>query len=210
MRTDDLIRGFAMDAAAHSRPIDHQWWRWLLLGSIIAIAGFALSLGFRPDISQVRADPRFLFKFVGTLSLALPAIFLVRRAARPGAALPLRWLLLAPLVMAGAVIFELISVPSSKWMERLVGSNAVVCLISIPILALPLLIAGLIVLRNGAPTNAKLSGFLAGLMAGGLGATLYAAHCTDDSPLFGVTWYTLSIAIVALMGVYAGHRLLKW
>lgn len=210
MRTDDLIRGLAADAGAHAAPIDRQWARWLLFGSVVAIAGFALALGLRGDIAQVRADPRFLFKFVSTLLLAMPALFLARRAARPGAYLPLGWLLLAPLVMAGAVAVELVSAPSSQWAARLVGSNAFVCLVSIPMLSLPLLVAGLMVLRSGAPTNAMLAGFIAGLMAGGFGATLYAAHCTDDSPLFGMTWYTLAIALVALIGAAVGQRLLKW
>jgi hypothetical protein len=95
-------------------------------------------------------------------------------------------------------------------MTLLVVSNAIVCLVSIPMLSLPLLMAGLMVLRSGAPTNPKLAGLIVGLMAGGFGATLYAAHCTDDSPLFGMTWYTLAIAIVALIGTAAGQRLLKW
>jgi hypothetical protein len=210
MRTDDLIRGLVADAGAHETPIDLQWWRWLLFGFVVAALGFFLVLGLRSDIVQVRADPRFLFKFVSTLSLGVPALFLARRAVRPEASLPLAWLLLAPLVMAGAIIVELISVPSLQWMTRLVGSNAIVCLVSIPMLSLPLLMAGLMVLRSGAPTNPKLAGLIVGLMAGGFGATLYAAHCTDDSPLFGMTWYTLAIAIVALIGTAAGQRLLKW
>ena len=35
-----------------------------------------------------------------------------------------------------------------------------------------------------------LAGAVAGLAAGGVAATLYAAHCTDNSPLFVATWYT--------------------
>ena len=43
----------------------------------------------------------------------------------------------------------------------------------------------------------SLAGAVAGLAAGGVAATLYAAHCTDDSPLFVATWYTLAIAALA-------------
>jgi len=40
----------------------------------------------------------------------------------------------------------------------------------------------------------------AGLVAGGLSAALYATHCTDDSPLFVATWYTIAIAAVTVLG----------
>ena len=39
----------------------------------------------------------------------------------------------------------------------------------------------------GVPTRPALAGAVAGLLAGGLAASFYAAHCTDDSPLFVTT-----------------------
>jgi hypothetical protein len=68
----------------------------------------------------------------------------------------------------------------------------------------------LIALRAGAPRSTALAGTVAGLIAGGLGATLYATHCTDDSPLFVALWYPIGIALVALAGRIAGERLLRW
>ena len=50
----------------------------------------------------------------------------------------------------------------------------------------------------------------AGLLAGGLAATLYATHCTDDSPLFVAAWYSLAIAGVAALGALIGARWLRW
>jgi hypothetical protein len=55
-----------------------------------------------------------------------------------------------------------------------------------------------------------LSGAAAGLGAGGLGAALYALHCSDDSPLFVAAWYSLAISIVAFAGASAGPRFLRW
>ena len=46
----------------------------------------------------------------------------------------------------------------------------------------------------------------AGLLAGGLAATFYAAHCFDDSPLFVVTWYSLAIAGLTVLGALGGRR----
>jgi hypothetical protein len=95
-------------------------------------------------------------------------------------------------------------------MTRLVGNNSMVCLTAIPLLSLPLLAAALVGLRRGAPANPALAGALAGVLSAGLAATLYAAHCTDDSPLFVATWYTLATAAVAGIGALAGARLLRY
>ena len=51
---------------------------------------------------------------------------------------------------------------------------------------------------------------IAGLASAGIAATYYASNCTDDSPLFVVTWYPLAAGIVALVGAAAGSRLLRW
>ncbi|MFZ5673199.1 MAG: NrsF family protein [Pseudomonadota bacterium] len=45
---------------------------------------------------------------------------------------------------------------------------------------------------------------------GGIGATLYASHCFDDSPLFVLVWYSLAIALVTAVGFFAGRHLLRW
>jgi hypothetical protein len=95
-------------------------------------------------------------------------------------------------------------------MTRLVGSNSKICLTVIPALSLPLLIAALIGLRHGAPSRPALSGAIAGLLSAGFAATLYASHCTDDSPLFVATWYTLAVALVAAVGALVGSRVLKY
>jgi Negative regulator of sigma F len=38
-------------------------------------------------------------------------------------------------------------------------------------------------------TNLRLTGAIAGLLAGALGATAYAFHCSDDSVPFIAFWY---------------------
>ena len=81
-------------------------------------------------------------------------------------------------------------------MTRLVGNNSRICMTAIPLLSLPLLAGALIGLRHGAPSRPALAGAIAGLLSAGLAATLYASHCTDDSPLFVATWYTLATALV--------------
>ncbi len=95
-------------------------------------------------------------------------------------------------------------------MTRLVGNNWRTCLIAIPLMSLPLLAAALLGLRHGAPTRPAATGAIAGLLSAGLAATLYASHCTDDSPLFVVTWYTTATALVTAIGALAGSRVLRF
>ena len=80
----------------------------------------------------------------------------------------------------------------------------------IPILSLAPLAIFLAVLREGASTRPVSTGALAGLLAGGIGAFFYAAHCPDDSPLFVASWYTIAIAAVTGMGALGGARWLRW
>jgi hypothetical protein len=107
------------------------------------------------------------------------------------------------------IAFDLTMPQTASWPDRLVGTNARVCLTAIPAMALPLLVAALIGLRQGAATRPALSGAAAGLMSGGLAATVYAAHCTDDSPLFVATWYSIGIAGLTVVGAAAGSRVLR-
>ena len=78
------------------------------------------------------------------------------------------------------------------------------------VLALALLAAALIALRHGAPARPAVAGAFAGLLSAGLAATLYASHCTDDSPLFVATWYTLATALVTAIGALAGSKVLRF
>jgi hypothetical protein len=134
------------------------------------------------------------------------------RLARPGAPLGWwRWAWLAtPLMLVVAVAVELAVIPPDSWAPRLIGVNARYCLMLIPLLSIAPLAGIVFALRQGAPTRPGLAGAVAGLAAGGIAATLYASHCTDDSPLFVATWYSLAIGIVALFGYVAGARWLRW
>ena len=121
------------------------------------------------------------------------------------------WLLALPVGLLGIGIVADFAVPQRvNWEGRLVGSNSMACMSSIPLFSAPFLIATLLMLRKGATSHPMLLGALAGLMSAGLGATLYASHCADDSPLFVATWYTLAAAFVTLVGAMAGRRVLRF
>ena len=213
METDQLIRSLATDNAHRARPVGLVLALALLLAAPLSIAIFMTELGVRPDIMTAMRNPFFDLKFVVTLALAISAIAISLHLSRPEASLRgWAWLLLIPIALLVAGIGgEMMMMPQRPpMMTRMIGRNAWNCLTSIPLMALPLLAAALIGLRHGAPTRPALAGALAGLLSAGLAATLYASHCTDDSPLFVATWYTIAAALVAAIGALAGPRVLRF
>jgi hypothetical protein len=210
VKTDDLIELLVKDLAP---------WRFRSIlagavagGIIIAAILFFVGIGFRPDISEAVKSNRFLFKFVVTVSLAVTAIWVTLSVGRPDGSLAHRGLALAiaPALLACAAVVELLVLPESQWMPRLVGHNARFCLTLIPLLSIGPLACLLAALRQGAPSSPGLAGAVAGLGASGIAATFYAANCTDDSALFVITWYPIATLIVTTAGYLIGRKLLRW
>ncbi len=212
METEQLIRTLAADNAHRARPVGLVLTLALLAAAPISLAMFFAMLGMRPDVMTAMHNPFFDMKFVVTLALAISAITVSLHLSRPEASLKgWGWLLLIP---AGVLAFEIggeMMMPQRlPMMTRLIGSNSRVCVMAIPLLSLPLLAAALIGLRRGAPTRPAVAGAIAGMLSAGLAATLYASHCTDDSPLFVATWYTIATALMAAIGALAGSRVLRF
>lgn len=212
MNTDDLMKALDADTRGRAFSLRSAWWGAVCIAAVIAASVFFVTIGPRPDIGHSAQTVRFLFKFIFTAVLAISAFFLVRALSTPGT--PARraapWLAAAPLLMLAAVVLELLAVPAQDWGVRLVGHNAIACMGLIPLIGIGPLAVFLAVLRYGAPTRPMLAGAVAGLLAGGLAATFYAAHCTDDSPFFVATWYTIAIAGLALLGALGGKLFVRW
>jgi hypothetical protein len=212
METDQLIRTLAADNAHRARPVGFMLALALLVAVPVSAAMFFAELGVRPDVMTAMRNPFFDLKFAVTLALAISAIAVSLRLSRPEASLRgFGWMLLIPagLLVAG-ISGEMMMPQRMPVMMRLMGRNSMVCLMAIPAMSLPLLAAALVGLRHGATTRPAVSGAIAGLLSAGLAATLYAAHCTDDSPLFVATWYTLATALVTAVGALAGSRMLRF
>jgi hypothetical protein len=211
MKTDNLIDALVADRPPRGKPLQWSLAGALLAGGLASLVLFLATLGVRADIEPALATWRFELK-VGLVLLALGLAFsLCIALSRPVAATHAgrRLLPLAALAVL-AVAIELLVLPSASWAGRLVGSNALVCLVAIPTLAIVPLAAVLAILRSGAPASPALAGGAAGLLAAAAAAALYAFHCFDDSPLFVVTWYALAALPVIALGAVAGHRLLRW
>jgi hypothetical protein len=210
MKTDQLVEALVAEGAA-ARPIGNSLVRALAAGLALSLVVFFLTLGIRPDIRPALETWRFDLKIVTALLGLVLAFGVCRDCARPDMpSHPLRRLLPLLVLVVVAVAVELAVVPEAAWRQRLVGSNMLICLPMVPILSLAPLAAVLWMLRRSAPASPVLAGAAAGLVAALSGATLYAFHCFDDSPLFVATWYTLATIIVAAIGAVVGSRVLRF
>lgn len=212
MDTDRLIQTLAADGAHRARPVGPVLAMLLLIALPVSALLLQISLGVRPDFMVAMHNPFFDLKFVVTMALAMSAIAVSLHLSRPDASAK-GWILLLLIPVAILLLgigAEMMVPQRAPMMTRLIGTNWRLCLTVIPLLSLPLLAAAMLGLRRGAPARPALAGALAGLLSAGLAATLYAAHCTDDSPLFVATWYTLATALVAAVGAWAGTRVLRY
>jgi hypothetical protein len=212
METEQLIRMLAADNPRRARPVGFVLALSLLAAAPVSIVMFMMALGVRPDVMTAMHNPFFDLKFLVTLALAISALVVSLHLSRPEASLRgWSWLLLIPVGIVVAGIGSEMMLPQRlPMMTRLIGSNSRVCMTAIPLLSLPLLAGALIGLRHGAPARPAVAGAIAGLISAGLAATLYASHCTDDSPLFVATWYSIATAGVAAAGALIGVKVLRF
>ena len=212
MRTSELIAALAADPVPEPVRLDRRVAIALVVGLAVSVALYFLLLGPRPGLAAGAETMRFWLKVVDSLAFALPSLLLTLRLARPDAkprALAL-WLLAPFILLAAGVIAEMLLVPQSEWMSRLMGANATALHGHDPD-------AG----RSGPrgvhcrvaswrAASPGLTGAMAGAAAAGVGALVYASSCPDNSPLFVATWYPLATLICMGVGAVAGRLFLDW
>lgn len=211
MKTDDLIAALAADSPTEPPP-RAVLWPALVAALVVAVLVVWGTLGFRTDLLQSLGEPVSVMRFVLTGLLGLLGLRLALVLARPeGRPLARLWLLAVPVVAAlGLLIWAYVATPAEGRQMALVGKTMTTCLVTIPLLSVFTVAAILFALRRGATTSPALAGFAAGLGGSGLAAMAYALHCTEDSPLFYVTWYGLAITGVTLAATLIGARVLRW
>jgi hypothetical protein len=211
MRTDTLIRALATDAQPAPRPA-----RLLVAGGPVALGlaliGLWLVLGPRDDLVASLGVPQSALRFVLSAALALIGLRMLLTLARPeGRGLVRLWPLAAVgMAATGLVAWAWLVTPPDARQMALTGKTIQTCLVTIPILSILPVAVILTALRRGATTAPALAGFAAGLCGSAAAAVIYALHCTEDSPLFYVTWYGLAMLGVMAVATLVGARLLRW
>ena len=176
------------------------------LGLVIAV------LGFRADLAVAIHGFAFWMKAAYTLSLAVAAIAITARLARPEpVGLRMFWPALLPFAaLAVASAIRMARVPSGDWPALWLGHSWTVCPVLVLALSVPIFAGLMWSFRRLAPTRLRAAGAAAGLAAGAWAATLYGLHCPEASPNFVLGWYSLGIALAATLGGWLGPRLLRW
>jgi len=169
-------------------------------------------IGFRPDFPAALADPAFWMKMAYTFGLGVAGFMLAERLSRAGTTSRAGWVLAAACAVAIAALAfaQLLIMPAAEAPAAVFGYSWDSCPWLIFILALPCLALALWIMRGFAPTRTTLAGAAAGLLAGGVSATVYGLHCIESTAPFIALWYTLGIALTVVTGAIAGSRILRW
>lgn len=213
MRTDDLISLMS----AGSGPVDTSWLRrvtWRVATAALGVTAVLLvaTIGPRPDLAAKVMTAPVIAKLAFGASIAGIALFLFQRSLRPGLK-PKPWLplVLIPIGLAlAAALVTLARAPAEQWQALIFGHYWRSCLVNVPLFALCPLVALTGLARQGAPADPPFTGLCAGLAAAGLAIIAYALHCPDDTLPFLAAWYTLAVAIVAIVAGVTVPRFLRW
>jgi hypothetical protein len=213
MKTEDWVSMLATGVEAIDSKRTARRYLLAILGGLLgALALTGTILRFNPALSHEVVEPMFWVREAYCAALALLGFGAVTRLARPGVRLgfipagigtvvTVMWILAATV---------LLGVPAPSRSHLFFGTTAAVCPFLIGLVAAPLFIAVLWVLRGLAPTRLRLAGAAAGFAAGSLGALVYSLHCPELAAPFLGTWYLLGMLIPTSLGAWLGPRLMRW
>ncbi|MDD2547123.1 MAG: DUF1109 domain-containing protein [Burkholderiaceae bacterium] len=213
MKTEALIHLLAADVQpVSSAAVGQRFAGAVLAGLTGAVLLLWAFFGLRPDLGATLATGMFWGKLGFAALLAVFGLALLLRLARPGMALGATpWLLPLPAValwgLAAVVLLQ--AVPPER-LPLVLGSTWRSCPFNIALLSAPAFAALFWALRGAAPTRLAWAGAGAGLLAGALGALVYALHCPEVAAPFLAVWYLAGMALPTALGALLGPRLLRW
>lgn len=218
MKTDELIAllgaaGAGGDTEARRRAAHHAFSVRLAAGLAVSLIAMLVVLGPREDWREAIDLPVFWIKLAFPAGMAVAACWALHRLAHPGMRMgPAAALAMGvPVALVWSLAsFTLAGAEPTNRMSLVMGSSWWQCVLSIVLLAAPTFLAACWALRALAPTRLSLTGAVAGVFAGGVGAFTYAAHCTEMAAPFLAVWYVLGMLLPAGIGALLGRRLLRW
>ncbi|WP_066819065.1 NrsF family protein [Sphingomonas mali] len=213
MPSDLLIDRLVDGLRPTRRPATLRQGAVLLALAGVELAGF-LSLGtLRPDIATAAGLSVFWWKMGGLASLALAATTVALRSfdplSSPRSELR-RWMAVLAGVFVLGWVLDAGSQPGLGLGARLMWQMGIECLTVMTILSTPLVLALLLMMRRGAPTDLGASATAAGAAAATAGAFIFAFHCPSDDPFYIVFWYTLGCGAITMLSRALLPRLARW
>jgi hypothetical protein len=211
MKTGSLIGMLAQGAGPAPSPAIAQRLCLALAVGLVASCALAL-LTIEPLSAATFATPAPWIKLTYAISLGLTAALLTGQLARPIARLSSQIVAVAAvfLAMVSVAGLSFLQIPPGLHTAALLGQTWWMCLWLLLGFSLPALAATLWAERGLAPTRLRAAGFACGLLAGAVDATGYSLARPESSAAFVAIWYSLGIAMTALLGTALGPRLLRW
>ncbi len=213
MKTDALVAMLANGpVAVPARPVGRRLLAAIAAGGAVALVAMLAALRMRADLAAALHLPMFWLKPAVPLVVAVLGVAAVRRLARPGGragrAVAIGAVLLV--VLAASAVADVATAAAGERAALVVGRTALPCVVLVAVLSLPVLAALFVALRSLAPTRLGAAGAAAGVLAGGVGAAIYALHCNEMTLPFLAVWYVLGMAVPAALGALLGPRWLRW
>ena len=213
MKTDDLISMLSAGVA----PVDpdfaaRRFQLALTGGGALSLMLMAMLYGVNPNLGEAANLLMFWVKFAFATALFLAGLLLTARLSIPGrpwrtAAKSVLLPVLAMFLLAAVVLFN--AEPQER-LPMVLGETWTACATRIALVSSPLFLATVWAVNGLAPTQLRLAGAAAGLLAGGLGSVVYALHCTEMAAPFVAVWYTAGVLLTSGFGALIGPRLLRW
>lgn len=213
MKTQLLIVRLADDFRAPDRhALGRRFLVALSLGIAFALLGVTSIWGVRPDLETVAPTPLFGAKLIFPVAMIALTIWIAARLAIPGAKTRPAWMMLiaANIVLWCATLSTVAAAAPGERVDLLLGHTWHSCSFRIAVLSVPALIAFSWAMRGLAPTRFREAGAAVGLLAGAIGTFTYTLRCPEMSVTFWAVWYSLGMAIPALISVITARLAFRW
>lgn len=183
----------------------------LVVAAVLA-AAVAMIGGVRDDIMTGVPHPMFFLRGGALLLLGITSSYAVIAMSQPAVGNSFKgwiWALVAALLFpATAAVMAMMAAPDN--IAILVPRYGTECLAISIMAGTGIAAAQVLWLRRGAPVALGRTGWLVGMSSGALGAAAYSLHCPFNSIFYVGLWYTLAVAICAILGRLVVPRLIRW
>lgn len=202
MSNDALILSLAADLAPVKRRSMLRDTLWLLALAAIELALILMAGVMRSDMGRMIITPYMIWKMGSLAILAGVSCTVAMRSFAPPASSgrgSIAVFGLAGLAVIGGLFVASPADSGRSLLDRLSPAHGLLCVVSIIVLALPLMSAVGVLMRRAAPVHPRRSALAAGLAASTCGALVFTACCPMNDPLYIIVWYSVGVAVVTVL-----------
>ena len=213
MRTDDLVALLARNAQPVAPGAPARRLATAIAAGLVGAASLlSMHLGLNPALAAAATTGLFWLKVCFVAAVLVLSAVAARRLGTPGAHVRSALAgVAAPVIILWLIAaMVLLQAPPSERAPLALGATWRVCAFNIAMLSTPAFIASLWAMKGLAPTNLRLAGAGAGILAGATGTLVYTVHCPEMAPPFIAIWYVLGMLIPTVAGALLGPRVLRW